>query len=135
MTAGLPSPTPVVPTSPTKGKHSPERSCVACRRKRPQGEFLRLSRVDGIWAMQTGNRTGRGSYLCADTPACWAEKRLRRAFGAQAASLSAQLQTFSLNQGAPTQSSSRPAPSPLPLTSVSPSGGAMSTDPTPHTMQ
>ena len=130
MSAGLPSPTPALPTG-----HSPERSCVACRRKRPQGEFLRLTKVDGEWAVQTGHRTGRGSYLCADTPACWAEKRLKRAFGAQAASLSAQLQVLSLDQGASARSSSRPTPSPLPLTSASSSGDAMSTGPTPHTMQ
>lgn len=130
VSVDLPSPTPIVST-----RHVPERSCVACRRKRPQGEFLRLTKVEGVWAVQTGNRTGRGSYLCADAPACWAEKRLRRAFGIQAASLSAQFQTFSLNQGVSTRGSSRPTPSPLPLASVSPSGGAMSTDPTPHTMQ
>ena len=86
MTAGLPSPTAVVPA-----RHVPERSCVACRQKRPQGEFLRLTKAEGVWAVQVGNRTGRGSYLCADTPACWAEKRLRRTFGAQASSISAEL--------------------------------------------
>ena len=41
--------------------------------------------------MQTGHRTGRGSYLCADSPACWTEKRLKRMFGAQAGTLSAEL--------------------------------------------
>jgi len=64
---------------------------VACRRKRPQGEFLRLTRQDGVWTLQQGHRSGRGSYLCADTPACWAEKRLKRTFGAQAAAVSAAL--------------------------------------------
>ncbi|WP_424952209.1 DUF448 domain-containing protein [Deinococcus sp.] len=91
-TAGLPSPTSSAQAaSPSKTKHGPERSCVACRRKRSQGELLRLSRAGGVWAVQNSHRTGRGSYLCADTPACWAEKKLRRAFGAQAASVSAQL--------------------------------------------
>lgn len=130
MTAALPSPTPVLPA-----RYAPERSCVACRRKRPQGEFLRLSKAQGVWAVQTGHRSGRGSYLCADTPACWAEKRLKRAFGAQAASLSAQLQTFSLNPGAPTHGSSRPTPVPVPLTPESPSGDAMSTGPILQPMQ
>ena len=88
MTASLPSP---APTAATSGRHIPERSCVACRRRRPQGEFLRLTKVGGVWVFQTGHRNGRGSYLCADTPACWAEKRLKRAFGAQAAALSAHL--------------------------------------------
>ena len=88
MTAPLPS---AAPTAAPSGKHVPERSCVACRRRRPQGEFLRLSKVGGAWAVQTGHRTGRGSYLCADTSACWAEKRLKRSFGAQAGTLSAEL--------------------------------------------
>ncbi|WP_407571184.1 DUF448 domain-containing protein [Deinococcus altitudinis] len=70
---------------------APERSCVACRRRRPQGEFVRLTRLGGVWTVQTGHRTGRGSYLCADSPACWAEKRLKRHFGAQAGTLSAEL--------------------------------------------
>ena len=130
MDVGLPAPTSVLPA-----KHVPERSCVACRRKRPQGEFVRLAKAEGVWAVQTGNRTGRGSYLCADTSACWAEKRLKRSFGAQAAHLSAQLQTFSLNQHAPTGGSSRRTLSPPPLTPVSPSGGAVSTNSVPHTMQ
>ncbi|WP_425148252.1 YlxR family protein [Deinococcus sp.] len=72
-------------------RHVPERSCVACRRRRPQGELLRLVRAAGVWTLQTGVRNGRGAYLCADTPDCWAEKRLRRAFGAQAATLSVAL--------------------------------------------
>lgn len=83
-------------------RHVPERSCVACRRRRPQGELLRLSRVDGVWAVQNTRRSGRGSYLCADTPACWAEKKLRRVFGAQAASLGTAL----LEQHSPEQHSS-----------------------------
>ena len=88
MTAGLPSP---APTAAASGRHSPERSCVACRRRRPQGEFLRLTKVGGVWAIQSGHRSGRGSYLCADSPACWSEKRLKRSFGMQAAALSAHL--------------------------------------------
>lgn len=73
------------------GKHVPERTCAACRRKRPQGEFVRLSQDEHGWAFTTGVRTGRGVYLCADSPSCWAEKRLRRAFGASAARVSDQL--------------------------------------------
>ncbi|MFC6617206.1 DUF448 domain-containing protein [Deinococcus radiophilus] len=64
---------------------------MACRRVRPQAELLRLSAVAQGWAVTLpGERrlVGRGRYLCADTPGCWAEKRLRRAFGKQAASLS-----------------------------------------------
>ncbi|THF88772.1 YlxR family protein [Deinococcus sp. KSM4-11] len=72
-------------------RHVPERTCVACRRKRPQTEFRRVSRVDGEWTLVAGHRTGRGAYVCADSPACWQDKRLRRAFGAQAPDLSARL--------------------------------------------
>jgi uncharacterized protein len=91
VTASLPSPAPTEAARPSKGKHSPERSCVACRRKRPQDQFLRLTKVEGVWTVQNILRTGRGSYLCADTPACWAEKRLKRTFGAQAEGVSRQL--------------------------------------------
>ncbi|GGJ65740.1 DUF448 domain-containing protein [Deinococcus aquiradiocola] len=83
MTSALPHLTP---------RHVPERSCAACRRRRPQADLLRFTRQDGVWTLQQARRTGRGTYLCADTPACWAEKRLKRAFGAQAATLSAALQ-------------------------------------------
>ncbi|GGR85754.1 YlxR family protein [Deinococcus sedimenti] len=84
------------PTSPTT-RHVPERTCVACRRRRAQGEFLRLSRnADGQWQVQAGPRQGRGAYVCADTPACWAEKRLRRAFGAQAPAVAQRLSSTDL---------------------------------------
>lgn len=77
--------------TPTSG-HVPERTCVACRRRRAQGDFVRLTRsADGYWQVQEGPRSGRGAYVCADTPACWAEKRLRRAFGAQAPRVSQRL--------------------------------------------
>jgi uncharacterized protein len=91
VTAGLPSPTPVLLARQLLAPHSPERTCVACRRKRPQGELLRLTKVNGVWTVQYKQRTGRGSYLCFDTPACWAEKRLKRSFGAQAGAISTQL--------------------------------------------
>lgn len=74
-----------------KIKHVPERSCVACRRRRPQAEFRRVARTAQGWVLETGPRTGRGAYLCADSPACWQPKKLRRAFGAQAEPLSAAL--------------------------------------------
>lgn len=75
----------------TGSKHVPERTCAACRRKRPQGEFVRLYQGEDGWALTKGARTGRGVYVCADSPLCWAEKRLRRAFGASAARVSGQL--------------------------------------------
>ncbi len=71
--------------------HTPERSCVACRRKRPQSEFLRVTRTASGWALLGGARMGRGAYVCADSPACWHEKRLRRAFRDQAPLIAAAL--------------------------------------------
>jgi uncharacterized protein len=79
------------PTAPNPERHVPERSCVACRRKRPQGELLRLTRTAAGWQLTAGARQGRGSYLCGDTSGCWSEKRLKRSFGAQSGALSALL--------------------------------------------
>jgi len=78
------------PTAP-RSQHVPERSCVACRAKRPQGEFVRVTRTAGGWRVLPGQRTGRGAYVCADSPPCWAEKRLRRAFREGAPAISAAL--------------------------------------------
>ena len=81
--------------------HVPERSCVACRRKRPQAEFLRLTRTPEGWALLPGARTGRGAYLCADSPECWQEKRLRRAFRDRAAGVAAALSAHATPAGEP----------------------------------
>ncbi len=80
-----------VPTLSPPPRHVPERTCVACRRKRPQAEFVRVTRTAEGWRALPGERTGRGAYVCADSPACWAEKRLRRAFGGNAPAVSASL--------------------------------------------
>lgn len=72
-------------------RHTPERTCVACRRKRPQSALTRLTRVDGAWSLSAGHRAGRGAYVCSDTPDCWQDRRLRRAFGAQAPQVAAAL--------------------------------------------
>lgn len=71
--------------------HVPERTCIACRRKRPQHELLRLTRLERGWQLSAGPRAGRGAYVCVDTPACWAEKRLRRTLGASAPDVSERL--------------------------------------------
>ncbi|MBB6097733.1 hypothetical protein HNR42_001150 [Deinobacterium chartae] len=73
--------------------HVPERTCVACRRKRPQAELLRLRREGTGWVLEQGRRSGRGAYLCADSPECWTEKRLRRFLRGSAPSVSEALQT------------------------------------------
>ncbi|HET9242653.1 MAG TPA: YlxR family protein [Gaiella sp.] len=41
----------------------PVRTCVGCRRRAPQGEFLRFGVVDGV--LTPGSRIpGRGAYTC-----------------------------------------------------------------------
>ncbi|GAA5532681.1 YlxR family protein [Deinococcus aluminii] len=82
------------PERPSPERHCPERTCVACRRKRPQGEFVRVTRTSAGWRVLPGIRTGRGAYVCADSPDCWQEKRLRRAFRGDAPAVSAQLQAL-----------------------------------------
>ncbi|UWX65484.1 YlxR family protein [Deinococcus rubellus] len=85
----MPDLTPLPPLT----RHVPERSCVACRKKRPQAQFVRLVRTASGWrVVGQAIKAGRGAYVCADTPGCWAEKKLRRAFGLQATSLCSELQ-------------------------------------------
>ncbi|ACO45927.1 YlxR family protein [Deinococcus deserti] len=90
------------PAGQPREHHVPERTCVVCRARRPQSEFVRLTRVEGHWQEQTVNRTGRGAYVCSDSPNCWQDKRLRRAFGPQAPDVAALLvrrfQTTQTNQ-------------------------------------
>ncbi|WP_034384047.1 YlxR family protein [Deinococcus sp. YIM 77859] len=75
-------------------RHVPERTCVACRRKRPQPDLVRVTLAAEGWRVVPGARTGRGAYVCADAPDCWQEKRLRRAFRADAPAISTQLQAL-----------------------------------------
>ncbi|EYB69827.1 hypothetical protein DEIPH_ctg001orf0041 [Deinococcus phoenicis] len=86
----------------TPSRYVPERTCVACRRKRPQGEFVRLTRTADGWRVLPGDRTGRGAYVCADSPGCWQEKRLRRAFRGDAPAVSAALQAMNPTPPIPT---------------------------------
>ncbi|WP_229839048.1 DUF448 domain-containing protein [Deinococcus piscis] len=83
------------PKASAAAPHVPLRTCVACRCTRPQAELLRLTQTSaGGWHLaQPGTRRlpGRGRYLCAENPACWTEKKLRRAFGAAAPALAEQL--------------------------------------------
>lgn len=60
------------------------RTCLGCRKARPQDELVRLSRrADGSVATDPGRRAGgRGAYLCASEP-CLAEA-VRRGRWAQA---------------------------------------------------
>ncbi|WP_261663629.1 YlxR family protein [Deinococcus sp. Marseille-Q6407] len=87
-----------------QGSAAPQRTCVACRRTRPQAELLRLTRKTGGGWELTGpgarRLPGRGFYLCADNPACWNEKKLRRTFGAAAPALAGQLTQAQADQPA-----------------------------------
>jgi predicted RNA-binding protein YlxR (DUF448 family) len=49
-----------------RGRHVPERSCIACRRKRPKWELVRIVRTsDGAVEIDVGGKkAGRGAYLC-----------------------------------------------------------------------
>lgn len=55
-----------------KKKHSPQRTCVACRALRPKRELVRIVRTPAgsVSVDETGKQSGRGAYLCP-TPACW----------------------------------------------------------------
>ena len=53
-------------------KHTPQRTCVACRRVQAKHELTRLVRVaDGNVVVDTaGSKAGRGAYLCR-SQGCW----------------------------------------------------------------
>jgi predicted RNA-binding protein YlxR (DUF448 family) len=61
-----------------RARHTPERSCIACGRKLPKRELVRIVRAaDGqVVVDPTGKANGRGSYLCK-TGKCW-EQGVRR---------------------------------------------------------
>jgi len=56
---------------PRRQKHEPLRSCVACGRKRPKKELVRVVRTPAgaIEPDPTGRLAGRGAYVCPD-PGC-----------------------------------------------------------------
>jgi predicted RNA-binding protein YlxR (DUF448 family) len=53
-------------------QHVPERSCVACAKKVPKQELVRVVRTpEGEVAVDlTGKASGRGAYLCQSAD-CW----------------------------------------------------------------
>jgi uncharacterized protein len=59
-------------------RHIPERTCVACRTKRPKRELVRLVRTaeGAVVVDESQKQNGRGAYLCAQR-ACW-ERALNR---------------------------------------------------------
>lgn len=58
--------------------HTPQRTCVACRRTDNKRTLTRIVRdAEGHITIDiTGKKAGRGAYLCTD-PQCW-ELALRR---------------------------------------------------------
>ncbi|MFQ6030108.1 MAG: RNase P modulator RnpM [Dehalococcoidia bacterium] len=50
----------------------PERKCVACGRKVPKSELVRIARTPqgAVVADPTGKSPGRGAYLCSSLE-CW----------------------------------------------------------------
>lgn len=61
-----------------KTRHIPERSCIACGRKLPKRDLIRIVRdAQGqVRVDPTGKSNGRGSYLCAAAQ-CW-ERGIRK---------------------------------------------------------
>jgi predicted RNA-binding protein YlxR (DUF448 family) len=55
-----------------KTRHIPERSCVACRRKLPKRELVRIVRtpLGAVKVDHNGKEAGRGAYLCRSSE-CW----------------------------------------------------------------
>lgn len=54
-----------------RGKHIPQRTCVACRQVEAKGSLIRLVRTpDGVLLDPSGKLPGRGAYLHAN-PDCW----------------------------------------------------------------
>ena len=53
-------------------KHVPERTCIACREKRPKWELVRVVRTPqgGVEIDPRGKEAGRGAYLCRRQE-CW----------------------------------------------------------------
>ena len=53
-------------------KHVPERTCIACRKKRPKWELVRVVRTPqgGVEIDARGKEAGRGAYLCRRQE-CW----------------------------------------------------------------
>ena len=51
-------------------KHSPQRSCVACRQKVDKRQLTRLVNTpdEGVVVDPSGKRNGRGAYVCSEQP-------------------------------------------------------------------
>jgi predicted RNA-binding protein YlxR (DUF448 family) len=58
--------------APTRRRHVPLRTCIACHQKKPKRGLIRIVRTaEGMVEVDlTGKRPGRGAYLCRDRD-CW----------------------------------------------------------------
>ena len=61
-------------------RHIPQRSCIACGRKAPKADLLRVVRTPegAVRADPAGRSNGRGAYLCRQA-ICWEKGVARRA--------------------------------------------------------
>lgn len=73
-----------MPNKASKAGHMPLRTCVACKRKKPQPELMRLVFINGEIVFDLQRRLqGRGYYVC-DENRCledlkqWLKKRKKR---------------------------------------------------------
>lgn len=59
-------------------RHIPERTCIACQRKKPKWELVRIVRTpQGTLEIDSrGKKAGRGAYLCKQR-GCW-EKGIKK---------------------------------------------------------
>ena len=55
-------------------RHTPERTCIACRQVKPKRELVRIVKTAnaGVVVDETGKQAGRGAYLCR-VKRCWDE--------------------------------------------------------------
>jgi predicted RNA-binding protein YlxR (DUF448 family) len=55
-------------------KHTPERTCIACRQVKPKRDLVRIVKTAnvGVVVDETGKQAGRGAYLCR-AKLCWDE--------------------------------------------------------------
>ncbi len=56
---------------PARRKHTPQRTCVGCRRVLAKRDLIRIVRTtDGVYVDPTGRLAGRGAYL-HNLRSCW----------------------------------------------------------------
>jgi len=61
--------------------HTPERTCIGCRRKSGPAGLARVARHSGGSLAVGRSAPGRGAWLCAGSEACFDAAVRRRAFG------------------------------------------------------